>query len=62
MDQILAKIRSKRSKSYTTKADIKRIQEAQASGDWSAVHASRLYRLHSGEYCELLQYVGEGSK
>lgn len=59
MEAILKKIQSKREKSYTTKKDIKRIQEARKSGNWSDVYKSRLYRLHSGEYCELLEYIAQ---
>ncbi|MEK5060963.1 hypothetical protein MHB81_21740 [Paenibacillus sp. FSL H7-0326] len=54
---ILSKIRSKRENSQTTMADIKRIVAAYESGDWSEVIDSKLYREHSGEYCELLEYI-----
>lgn len=54
---ILDKIRIKRSNSRTTKADIQRIIRAKETGDWREVYKSRLYRCHSSEYCELLQYI-----
>ncbi|MCY9738192.1 hypothetical protein M5X17_31355 [Paenibacillus alvei] len=57
VNEILMKIRSKRTNSKTKKADIHRIIEAMQKGDWSKVFASRLYRNHGGEYCELLEYV-----
>lgn len=59
MNKVLDEIRRRcnTEKSHTTKADIKRIEEAKQSGDWSAVYNSRLYRLHGGEYCELLSVM-----
>jgi len=51
---VLEEIRRRRVPSRTTLSDIRRILEARESGDWSAVHQSRLYRCYSGEYCELL--------
>lgn len=59
---ILNRIASKREKSHTTAADVIRINEAQSTGDWSKVHASRLYRLHSGEYCQLLEIIAAHSE
>lgn len=57
IEKALDKIRSTRFPSFATRADVRRIDAARKSGDWSAVHGSALYRLHGGEYCELLQYI-----
>ena len=53
----LEEIKSKREKSYTTIADVKRIINAMETDDWNEVKNSRLYRLHGGEYCELLGII-----
>jgi hypothetical protein len=50
-------IKSKRYESYTKKSDIKRIMNAMESGEWEEVKKSRLYKLHGGEYCELLSIL-----
>lgn len=42
-------------KVYTSPADLTRITEARKTGDWQAVKTSRLYRLHGGEYCTVLE-------
>jgi len=59
MKIILDEIKKRRSydKSYTTQADVKRIQDAKDTGNWEAVYKSRLYKLHGGEYCELLSVI-----
>lgn len=54
MNEILTYLKLHRHPSYAKKTDIKRIQEAKQTGNWSKVYSSTLYRLHSGEYCELL--------
>ena len=54
-EAILKEIRRRRHRVHATQADIARIQAARASGRWAPVHQSRLYRLHSAEYCELLE-------
>jgi hypothetical protein len=50
-------IKSGRYKSYTNRFDIKRIMNAMESGEWEEVKKSRLYKLHGGEYCELLSIL-----
>jgi len=59
MKQIMDEIKKRRSfdKCYTTLADVRRIQKAKESGDWTKVYNSRLYKLHGGEYCELLSVM-----
>lgn len=54
---VLKEISDRRSESYTTEADIKRIAEAMEDNNWEEVKKSRLYRLHGGEYCELLSVM-----
>jgi hypothetical protein len=44
-------------RSYTTLTDITRILQARETDNWNEVYTSRLYRLHSGEYCELLSVI-----
>ena len=51
---ILTAMRRRRETVHITRADIARIAKARRTGDWTPVYRSRLYRLHSGEYCELL--------
>lgn len=55
--KILAKIQEKRKGSVATLADIRRILLAKVTLDWSEVYESRLYKEHSSEYCELLEYM-----
>ena len=46
-----------RGRSYTTKADVRRVFDGYMTGDYSECHKSRLYNLHGAEYCELLSVV-----
>ncbi len=57
MKQVLDLIRSKRTPSYTKQTDIKRIVKAKETGNWEEVYKSSLYRIHGGEYCELLSVM-----
>ncbi|NMP24401.1 hypothetical protein [Sulfobacillus harzensis] len=54
VDAILTEMRRHRQSLHVTRADVGRITEARRTGRWERVHQSRLYRLHSAEYCELL--------
>jgi hypothetical protein len=59
VNTIQEEIRAKRSydRSYTKLIDITRIFHAKQTGEWSEVYSSSLYRLHGGEYCELLSVI-----
>ena len=59
VNTIQEEIRSKItcSKSYTKLTDITRIFHAKQTGDWNEVYSSSLYRIHGGEYCELLSVI-----
>ena len=59
MDSILKEIQQRRLHSYTTKSDILRIMEAETTNNWTQVYSSNLYKLHGGEFCELLSIVNE---
>ena len=59
MDSILAEIQQRRQHSYTTKLDIIRILEAKTTDNWTEVYSSKIYNLHSGEFCELLSIINE---
>ncbi|MCL5116600.1 MAG: hypothetical protein M1272_05555 [Firmicutes bacterium] len=54
-EAILTEMRRRRQSIHTTQADIERIAEARRTARWGRVHQSRLYRIHSAEYCELLE-------
>ena len=58
-DAILMEMQRLRSVFHATRADIDRIAEARRTGCWTAVHRSRLYRLHSAEYCTLLEVTAQ---
>ncbi|NMP24597.1 hypothetical protein [Sulfobacillus harzensis] len=60
VDAILTEMRRRRQSIHTTRADIDRITEARRTGRWERVYRSRLYRIHSAEYCELLEVAARG--
>jgi len=64
VNAIQEEIRVKRShdRSYTKLTDITRIFHAKQTGDWKNVYSSSLYRLHGGEYCELLSVIHRHTK
>jgi hypothetical protein len=58
VNEIQNEIRLRRpEKSYTSLSDITRVLHAQETTNWNEVYSSRLYRLHGGEYCELLSVI-----
>lgn len=59
VDSILAEIQRRRQYSYTIKADISRVIEAEITNNWTKVYSSHLYNLHGGEFCELLSIINE---
>lgn len=59
IDSILAEIQQRRQHSYITKVDIIKIMEAEVNNNWTQVYSSKLYNLHSPEYCELLSVINE---
>ncbi len=58
-EAILTAMRRRRQSIHATRADIARIVEARRTGDWAPVYQSRLYRLYSAEYCELLEVTDQ---
>ncbi|HDR3499601.1 TPA: hypothetical protein QCN48_005059 [Bacillus toyonensis] len=55
--EIVSEMKKHRSEKHWSKQDLKRIVEAQNTGDWSPVQESKLYNKYSGEYCSLLEVL-----
>lgn len=55
--EILREIQKKRNPSYTKLIDIDRIIHAKIARDYTPVFKTNLYKIHGGEYCELLQII-----
>lgn len=55
--EIRERMKKKRLKKHFTKKDVMGIIEASKVQDWKAVHESKLYNKHSGDYCSLLEVL-----
>lgn len=57
--EVMTEMKKARKVKHFTKKDVLAILKARKSGDWKAVHDSKLYIEYGGEYCSLLEVINE---